>query len=542
MTVDRCASEDTGFAVVSYGVRVRIVDHTNLGLRQLLSIALPKGLAEILSADVGPFAETLVIEPTDTSDDDGSPRFRLLSDGVCKHEEPADRVLRHVTGGVDAAVAKHCREWLFVHAGVVAWRNYAILVPGRSRSGKTTMVLEMIRRGATYYSDEYAVLDGEGRVHPYARVPTVRDAEGGFRPAHAEQLDASAKPPLPIALILAANYHPSAAWQPEVLRGSRAVLPLIDGAVLAQTEPRRTIGLAARLAPHVITLQGPRPDAAAIAPRVLRLVDDAIVARAFARRAPGEAVPLAPTLAAVARVRCQSIRHRESADGGPVVPAPYVRFESFLSAEEHRRVLAFARAREADFAASQVTAADGSHKVDPQYRESRTLYDLDEIWAIFEERVRRLLPHVRRELGMPWFPVGEVERQLTAHQEGGHFGPHSDNGSGPVAGRVLTCVYHFHASPRQFVGGDLHLYGTRQTPNGHEPASTYVALVPLDNSLVFFSSGTQHAVCPVRSSGGTFAHARFALNIWFHAGEDKLAAHRRPAVDAGHAAKRSNVA
>ncbi|MFN8625355.1 MAG: hypothetical protein U0587_05160 [Candidatus Binatia bacterium] len=66
-------------------------------------------------------------------------------------------------------IASTARSWLFVHAGVVEWRGRAILIPGRSRSGKTTLVTALIRAGAGYYSDEFAVLDRFGRVHPWAR-------------------------------------------------------------------------------------------------------------------------------------------------------------------------------------------------------------------------------------------------------------------------------------------------------------------------------------------------------------------------------------
>src|ERR1700683_1762318 len=38
-----------------------------------------------------------------------------------------------------SAVAAFARPLLFVHAGVVAWRDRAILLPGRSMSGKSTM-------------------------------------------------------------------------------------------------------------------------------------------------------------------------------------------------------------------------------------------------------------------------------------------------------------------------------------------------------------------------------------------------------------------
>ena len=74
-------------------------------------------------------------------------------------------------------VAEHARRRVFVHAGVVGWKDRAILIPGLSHSGKTTLVERLIRAGATYYSDEYAVLDERGRVHPYPRPLGMRSAE-----------------------------------------------------------------------------------------------------------------------------------------------------------------------------------------------------------------------------------------------------------------------------------------------------------------------------------------------------------------------------
>ena len=43
---------------------------------------------------------------------------------------------------------------------IVTWgRGRAIVIPGRTFSGKSTLVAELVRAGATYYSDEYAVED-----------------------------------------------------------------------------------------------------------------------------------------------------------------------------------------------------------------------------------------------------------------------------------------------------------------------------------------------------------------------------------------------
>ncbi len=83
------------------------------------------------------------------------------------------------------SVAAGAERRTFVHAGVVGWRGRAIVIPGRSRSGKTTLVAELVKAGALYLSDEFAVLDGRGRVHPFAKPLSIRGASGCDRHAQA---------------------------------------------------------------------------------------------------------------------------------------------------------------------------------------------------------------------------------------------------------------------------------------------------------------------------------------------------------------------
>ena len=75
-------------------------------------------------------------------------------------------------------IAANTRDWIFVHAGAVACGGRAVVLPGESFSGKTTLVAALVQAGASYYSDEYAVLDADGRVHPYARRLSIR-SDGG---------------------------------------------------------------------------------------------------------------------------------------------------------------------------------------------------------------------------------------------------------------------------------------------------------------------------------------------------------------------------
>jgi len=71
-------------------------------------------------------------------------------------------------------IAETAHDRFFVHAGVVGWNGRAIVIPGQSKIGKTTLVEEFLRIGATYYSDEFAVFDRRGYVHPFARPLRVR--------------------------------------------------------------------------------------------------------------------------------------------------------------------------------------------------------------------------------------------------------------------------------------------------------------------------------------------------------------------------------
>ena len=110
-----------------------------------------------------------------------------LLDGTARRESLFDPLESHL----QLYVAEWARRRIFVHAGVVGWRGRAILVPGRSFSGKTALIAAFVRAGATYYSDEYAVLDAKGRVHPYPRRLSIR-SEGG---RGARRCSAAAPPP-----------------------------------------------------------------------------------------------------------------------------------------------------------------------------------------------------------------------------------------------------------------------------------------------------------------------------------------------------------
>src|SRR2546429_1597626 len=126
-------------------------------------------------------------------------------------------------------VAEHARSRVFVHAGVVGWKDRAILIPGLSHSGKTTLVERLIRAGGTYYSDEYAVIDERGRVHPYARPLGIRLADSARAvKVRAEEIGAAVgSKPLRIELVVSTGFKPGARWRPKTLTRGKGVLELL---------------------------------------------------------------------------------------------------------------------------------------------------------------------------------------------------------------------------------------------------------------------------------------------------------------------------
>jgi hypothetical protein len=171
---------------------------------------------------------------------------------------------------LDLWIAEYARGRVFVHAGVVGWHGRAIVIPGRSFSGKSTLVAALLRAGATYYSDEYAVLDELGRVHPYPRPLSIRDAAGstGRHPAEAFGAPVGVEP-LPLGLLAVTSYRVGARWAPVRLSPGQAVLELLANTVSARREPAVALDVLGRAVRCGAAWKGPRGEAAEAAAKIL---------------------------------------------------------------------------------------------------------------------------------------------------------------------------------------------------------------------------------------------------------------------------------
>jgi len=180
-------------------------------------------------------------------------------------------VLEALENDLQRYTATATSEMTFLHAGVVGWRGRAIMVPGCSLSGKTTLVREMLRLVATYYSDEFAVVDDSGLVHPFARPLGIRE---DFFPAQtnytAENLGASTGvKPLPLGTAVLCSYEAGARWQPALLSQGQGALELLANSVAVRCQPHQTLRRLQKLVEHAVFVKGARGEAREAAASIL---------------------------------------------------------------------------------------------------------------------------------------------------------------------------------------------------------------------------------------------------------------------------------
>jgi hypothetical protein len=224
-----------GFSFLSYGVRVGVRTNDARLIEKLLP-HLPPGW-KITHARVDRLYSLLLRERVDR-------RAGRLHESYVDSQRLAGfarrgDLLEHFESNLQLYVAEYAPRRVFVHAGVVGWQGKAIVIPGRSYSGKSTLVAALVKAGALYYSDEYAVLDERGRVHAYPRPLSLRE-RGRHRGTKYSVEDLGGKrgtKPLPIGLVLESRYEAGARFRPRQVSSGAGVLALLHNTVSARRKP-----------------------------------------------------------------------------------------------------------------------------------------------------------------------------------------------------------------------------------------------------------------------------------------------------------------
>jgi hypothetical protein len=236
--------------------------------------------AEVLSDDRELFDCLPIVLPPGWRPPNGTPtaaRFGLMRDGtitldgaeVVRTDGDRSATLVVLGSTVREHLALYAPAHVFIHAGVVCAGGLAIVIPGSSRSGKTTLVAELVRAGATYYSDEYTVVDVDGMIHAYPKPLSIRfdpNRRGVPVPVSDARIGTE---PIRAGLIVVTSYEEGAAWRPVACTQGEGALALLQHTVAARSSPGRALAAARQLTRDARVIAGARGEASLAAQALL---------------------------------------------------------------------------------------------------------------------------------------------------------------------------------------------------------------------------------------------------------------------------------
>lgn len=172
----------------------------------------------------------------------------------------SDESLADFESDLGLFVAEHLRELIAIHAALIAVDDCAILLPGASMSGKSTLAKAAVDHGLLVAGDEYALIDpSTGLAHSWARPIRMRTV-GGW-----QRIDAARKvAALRVCLVADLEYQDSvaASLDTTALTGGELVMRLLANTVCARTRPEASLNAATAVAHQAVGIQGRRGDAA----------------------------------------------------------------------------------------------------------------------------------------------------------------------------------------------------------------------------------------------------------------------------------------
>jgi hypothetical protein len=201
----------------------------------------------------------------------GTDSFEVaINDQTQLYQAALDIALGLLDAQIRLYVAEAANDHIFVHAGVVAAHGRVLIVPGKSFTGKTTLVKALVESGATYFSDEYAVFDRSGRVHPYPRRLSLRTPTGQEERGVEELGGIAGDEAAELGVVAVTQYRPGGVWNPARLSMGQGVTALLANTLPARERPQESLTALRRgMTRGVSVLQGDRGEAESVAPALL---------------------------------------------------------------------------------------------------------------------------------------------------------------------------------------------------------------------------------------------------------------------------------
>ena len=196
-----------------------------------------------------------------------------IQDSLVKVASTANDLIVPLIKVLDDEIIARLDTLRAIHSGAVVCEDRAILLPGSTHSGKSSLVAELVRRGATYFSDEFALIDPDGCVHPYPRPLLLRNGRPRQIPVLPENLKATVGcAAVPVGWIFALRYEPDCGWEVAPIPQSEAVLTLLKNTPHFLAESPEVLGSFQKAASGAKCYTGCRPDVLPAVDEIMRLI------------------------------------------------------------------------------------------------------------------------------------------------------------------------------------------------------------------------------------------------------------------------------
>jgi hypothetical protein len=204
-------------------------------------------------------------------------RIKVLQDGRLEALDAVrDHITKYFNSIIRVAVAEHAEGKMFVHAGAVGWKGKGIVFPGTSFVGKSTLVAELVRQGAEYFSDDYAIFDTDGFLYPFPRTLTMRKDEAGYTPYEvtAAELGGNVgRGPIQVGLVCLTEYVFDAEWTPNRMTPGQASLEMVPYTFSFVNRPEFSLSVLNKIVERAIIVSGKRGSADKFAKTFLNFID-----------------------------------------------------------------------------------------------------------------------------------------------------------------------------------------------------------------------------------------------------------------------------
>jgi len=258
------------FAFISFGVKIGIESNNDSLLKRIISALpgiIPKMYFEEFEGETEHTYRFKVGENIVRFDKDQE---------FFGENESEEIVLNYFFGRLRLNIAEYAVGKVFIHAGVVGLKGKAVLLPGNSFSGKTTLVSSLIKQGAHYYSDEYAVIDENGLNFPFPKTLSVRGITDEYLQFEIEPESIGATvgiEPLPVGAIILTEFDKGAKWEPDVLSAGNGILEILPNVISIRINTKFTLQVLNIIANRAIIAKSKRGDSLQAANFLLKFLE-----------------------------------------------------------------------------------------------------------------------------------------------------------------------------------------------------------------------------------------------------------------------------